>query len=176
MFIACNCSAVQWISAFLRPCFRLKKKFPLKKIESQKNVLGPFRISAASLHSCSGASYQGYIYRLLEEACAGHCGAPHPTWLRDMWWLNVEIHSKKTFLKNAWNWELWPSEEVREEEGKKERVGLHICKIAEPGIVYCTVCDRMIYYTITGKDALTIDWSNITDWMDAIKYHEVLSF
>ena len=95
-----------------------------------------------------------------------------------MWWLNVEIHPKKTLKKNAWNWELWPSEEVGEEEGKKERVGLHIRKIAEPGIAYCTVCDGMISYTNRGKrkDALTADWSNITDWMDAIEYHEVLSF
>ena len=76
-------------------------------------------------------------------------------------------------IKNAWNWE---SEEVGEEEGKKERVGLHVRKIAEPGIVYCTVCDRIINYTNRGKDALTADWSSITDWMDAIKYHEVLSF
>ena len=61
--------------------------------------------------------------------------------------------------KKAWNWELWPSEEVGEEEGKKERVGLHIRKIAEPGIAYCTVCDRMISYTNRGKrkDALTAD-------------------
>ena len=30
-FIVCNCSAVQRISAFLRPCFRLKKIFMSKK-------------------------------------------------------------------------------------------------------------------------------------------------
>ena len=83
---------------------------------------------------------------------------------------------KENIRKNAWNWELWPSQEVREEEGKKERVGLHICKIAEPGIAYCMACDRMINYTNRGKDTLTADWSNITDWMDAIKYHEVLNF
>ena len=53
----------------------------------------------------------------------------------------------KENIKNAWNWELWPSEKVREEEGKEERVGLHIRKIAEPGIAYCTVCDHMISYT-----------------------------
>ena len=40
----------------------------------------------------------------------------------------------KENIKNAWNWELWPSEEVGEEEGKKGRVGLHNRKIAEPGI------------------------------------------
>ena len=60
----------------------------------------------------------------------------------------------KENIKNAWNWELWPSEEVGEEEGKKERVGLHIRKIAEPRIAYCTVCDRMINYTNRGKDDL----------------------
>ena len=63
----------------------------------------------------------------------------------------------KENIKNAWNWELWPSEKVGEEEGKEERVGLHIRKIAEPGIAYCTVCDRMINYTNRGKDALTAD-------------------
>ena len=52
-----------------------------------------------------------------------------------------------------------PVEEVREEEGKKERVGLHIRKIADPGIAYCTVCDRMINYTNRGKDALTAEWA-----------------
>ena len=41
--------------------------------------------------------------------------------------------------------------------GRKERAGLHIHKIAEPGIAYCTVCDRMINYTNRGKDALTAD-------------------
>ena len=82
----------------------------------------------------------------------------------------------KENIENMWNWELWPSDKVGEEEGKEERESLHIRKIAEPGIAYCTVCDRMINYTNSGKDALTADWSNITDWMDAIKYHEDLSF
>ena len=63
----------------------------------------------------------------------------------------------KENIKNAWNWELWLSEKVGDEEGKEERVGLHIRKIAEPGIAYCTVCDCMINYTNRLKDALTAD-------------------
>ena len=76
----------------------------------------------------------------------------------------MEIHSKKT-LKNAWNWELWPSEKVGEEEGKEERVGLHIRKIAEPGIAYCTVCDRMMNYTEERTRSPLTDLISLTEWM-----------
>ena len=73
--IACNCSAIQWISAFLRPCFRFKKKFSQKKkIGGQKNILGLFRIGAASLHSCSGASYRGYITGFRKRRAQGIVG------------------------------------------------------------------------------------------------------
>ena len=156
--IACNCSAVQRISAFLRPCFHFLKKFPLKKNRKppKKNILGPFRIGVAhrAPRLCTAVAeraiedtFTGFRKRRARGIVGLHIQHGFETCGGWMWRSIQRKHKKCVELG------VMAFRKSRRGGRKGGEGSLHVSKIAEPGIAYCTVCDRIIDYTNRGKTA-----------------------
>ena len=78
LIIACNCSAVQRISAFLRPCFRLKKFFMSEVFMSKMWILFTYKNCSNESENSPDCIDFGLFFKKLPGG--GH--APDPPRLR----------------------------------------------------------------------------------------------